>query len=50
MDIVILDVLNVSSISVMGESAKACPVEVGSQGRIVGHQAIYSHIKFLASN
>ena len=50
MNIVVLNVFNVSSISVMSKSCKPSSVKVCSQRSVTCHKAINSHVKFLASN
>jgi hypothetical protein len=50
MDIVILDVFNVSGVSMMGKAGKTSPVQVGSKWCVTSNEAVDSHIKFLPSN
>jgi hypothetical protein len=49
MHIVILNVFNVCSISVMSKSCKTSSIEVGCQGSITCNKAINTHVKLLAT-
>jgi hypothetical protein len=50
MYIVILNIFNISSVSMMSKTTESCPIKICCQGWIWSNKAIDSHIKFLSSN
>lgn len=49
MNVVVVNLINVIIIPMMSEPAKACPIEVDSEGRIRSDQDINPHIELLTA-